>query len=389
MNSSTTMNVRPFTLLRPGKKRLLEAWQRSFTDHRYRIFVHIGFWSFLLFYWLRENLVVHIQIAQPFLITLSGIVLSLWLFYPLVYGLVPLVSRKRWLSATGLFLVYYVVAVILRTLHIDLLISLYGKEGGFFSGQDFLQGLLRHQLPPTQLLRYFFSSITGLLSIIYIPLTIKFIRYAWRQQWKQVQLEKENIQLELNFLKAQVNPHLLFNSLNNLQSYIVHDEKEKSVDLLNRLAALLRFSIYDCQSEFVSVQQEAQLLQHYMAVEAVRHDEQSSIRSDIQAGSLSYSLPALLLMPLVENAFKFSHLLPAANIYVQLTTHANVLQFVCTNDYAPDAATHRGGIGLQNVQKRLQHYFPGHHLLQIDDSGHHFSVTLNIYPPTYELSDRR
>ncbi|WP_315822556.1 histidine kinase [Paraflavitalea speifideaquila] len=63
----------------------------------------------------------------------------------------------------------------------------------------------------------------------------------------QSQLEKENIQLEFNFLKAQVNPHLLFNSLNNLQSYIVHDEKENSVELLNRLADLLRFSLYEGQ----------------------------------------------------------------------------------------------------------------------------------------------
>ncbi|WP_276483169.1 sensor histidine kinase [Paraflavitalea pollutisoli] len=389
MNSSTALHIRPFTWLRPGKKWVLRAWERSFTDRRYRIILHTCFWTFLLFYWLRENLVVHIQVDQPVVITFTGILLSLWLFYPLVYGLVPLLQRRRWFAAVSLFVAYYAVAVVLRTLHIDLLVSLYGREGGFFSGQDFLQGLLAHQLNPSALFRYFFSSLTGLLSIIYIPLAIKFIRYAWRQQWKQVQLEKENIQLELNFLKAQVNPHLLFNSLNNLQSYIIHDEKEKSVDLLNRLAALLRFSIYDCQSEFVAVQQEAQLLQHYMAVEAVRYDEASTIQSDIQAGTLSYSLPALLLMPLVENAFKFSHSLPAANVYVQLITQTDVLRFTCSNDYARDSTTHRGGIGLQNVQKRLQHYFPGRHVMQIDDSGHHFSVTLTIYPPTYELSDRR
>lgn len=387
--SSTVLNSYPPLVQQNGKSWLLQAWERSYTDKGYRITLHIAFWCFLLFYWLRENLVVRIELDMPAVTLLSGILLSLWLFYPLVYGIVPLFRRKHWLIATIVFIVYYMLSIVLRTLHIDLLVSNYGNTEHYFSGQDFFTGLLKQQLHPTQLFRYFFSSITGLLTIIYIPLSIKFIRYAWRQQWKKAQLEKDNIQLELNFLKAQVNPHLLFNSLNNLQSYIVHDEKEKSVDLLNRLAALLRFSIYDCQGEFIQVQQEAQLLEHYIAVERVRYDEASTIHTDLQAESLTYPIPALLLMPLVENAFKFSHSLPAANIHVQLHTQQDVLQFICRNDYEPNATTHHGGIGLQNVQKRLQHYFPGRHRFVIEDTGHVFSVTLTIYPTTYELPDRR
>ncbi len=370
-------------------KAINKLWQLSFTDWRYRLVLHAGFWIFLLFFWLRENLVVHIELAQHYAITLSGIALSLFLFYPLVYGIIPLLRRRRWVIAIILFIIYYLIGILLRTYHITLLVDNYKSEGGWFAGQDFWDKFYQHQLQPHRLVADFFSSITGLITIIFIPLTLKFVRHAWRSHLQQTQLEKENVQLELNFLKAQVNPHLLFNSLNNLQSFIVHDEKERSVELLNRLAQLLRFSLYECKGEFVTLEQEATLLENYIAIERVRYDEQSVITTDIRITPLNYPLPALLLMPLVENAFKYSTALPDASIQIQLTACQNVLTFIASNSYAPGDPSHRGGIGLQNVRKRLQHYFPDRHELTIEDTQNKFTVTLTIYPVAHELSDRR
>jgi hypothetical protein len=371
-----------------GRQYIISIWQRSFTDPLYRILLHTGFWAFLLFYWLRENMIVHIEIMQDYAITLTGMVLSLFLFYPLVYGIIPLVRKRRWALALLSFIVYYLVAILLRTYHIGQLVEQYKGTSGWFAGQDFWDNFYSHQLQPSQLLTYFFSSITGLITIIYIPLTLKFVRYAYRKNLLQNQLEKENIQLELNFLKAQVNPHLLFNSLNNLQSYIVHNEKEKSVELLNRLADLLRFSLYECKGEWVSLQQEVTLLQNYIAVESIRYDEQSSITTDIRTTPISYPLPALLLMPLVENAFKYSADLPEASVHIQFITQNDVLKFVTRNNYAYAGTPQHGGIGLQNVRKRLQHYFPDRHLLEIQDTQHFFTVTLIIYPSAHELPNR-
>jgi two-component system LytT family sensor kinase len=371
-----------------GTQWMSMLWQRSFTNLSYRLLLHTGFWLFLFFFWLRENLVVHIEFSQHYVTTLSGILLCLFLFYPLVYGIVPLLQRKRWLLALLLFVVYYLIAVLLRTYHIEMLVKKFQTDGGWFAGQDFWDDFFRHQLQPYQLMRYFFSSITGLLTIIYIPLTLKFIRYVYRSNVQQAQLEKENVQLELNFLKAQVNPHLLFNSLNNLQSYIVHDEKEKSVELLSRLSSLLRFSLYECEGEFVTLQQEVTLLENYIAVEKVRYDEQSVITTEIHATSLSFPLPALLLMPLVENAFKYGSSLPEASIQIQLTTENDLFKVIISNAYAGPRGAHNGGIGLQNVNRRLQRYFPGRHSFSIEDTGSRFTVTLIIYPPAHELHHR-
>ncbi len=370
-----------------GKKWITTIWQRSFSDWRYRLLLHTGFWIFLLFFWLRESLIVHIEPIQTFSITFTGIVLSLSLFYPLVYGFIPLLRHRRWIAAFLFFIAYYILAILLRTYHISLLVEHYKESGGWFAGQDFWSNFYKNQLQPYRLLTGFFSSITGLISIIYISLTLKFLRYAYRSQLQKTQLEKDNIQLELNFLKAQINPHLLFNSLNNLQSYIVHDEKEKSIELLNRLAGLLRFSLYEGHGEFVTLQQETTLLKNYIAVESIRYDEKSEINTAINDGSLSFMLPALLLMPLVENAFKYSADLAEANLHLRLSTENDILHLFISNSYVRVNRVD-GGIGLQNVRKRLQHYFPGRHLLKIEDKKNVFTVDLTIYPPAYAMHHR-
>ncbi|WP_205512081.1 sensor histidine kinase [Longitalea arenae] len=352
------------------------SWELSFTDKWYRIALHTGFWLFLLFFWLRESVIVQITLNDPFTVTFSGIVLSLYLFYPLVYVLVPLLQKRKWITVVCLFIVYYIAAVTLRSYHIVRNVS---GPNLWVEGQDFWTFMYKHHLRPIKLLQGFFSSITGLITIIYIPLTVKFLRYAYQKNARQNQLEREKTQLELNFLKAQINPHLLFNTLNNLQSFIIHEEKERSVGLLTGLANLLRLSLYEYRDEYVTLLQEIKLLRSYIAVEAVRHDEYSQIELDIAETGLSYPLPALLFMPLVENAFKYSYTLERSSVRIRLWTVNDQLQLEIFNTCSTQRNT-SGGIGLANVKKRLDYYFPGRYNFICTDRGDNYTVNLIIYP---------
>jgi two-component system, LytTR family, sensor kinase len=359
---------------------LLSLWQRSFTEWKPRVLLHTVFWLFLLFFWLRESLIVHIDFSQKISSSITGVVLALVVFYPLVYLIIPLLQKKKWVRAIAVFIVYYIVAILLRTYHISLLVANSNGSGIWFAGQDFWTQFYEYQLRPYRLFAGFFSSIEGLISIIYIPLAIKFLRFAYRAYQRRLLLEKENLQLELNFLKAQVNPHLLFNSLNNLQSFILHEDKEKAIELLNRLAGLLRFSIYECKGEFVSLQQEFELLHNYVSVERVRYDEDTGITLSFSGEAAGRQLPALLLMPLVENAFKYSSGVSIPEIRISLAADIERIVFFIRNKYERNVNDGEdGGIGIENVKKRLQLYFPGKHELTIKDEYPYFEVSLNIY----------
>jgi sensor histidine kinase YesM len=355
---------------------LSSTWELSFTNKWYRIALHTGFWLVLLFFGLRESVIVHIAPRDPFAVNLSGIALTLYLFYPLVYCIVPLLQKRKWITVVCLFIVYYIAAVYLRSYHIVRNVS---GPNLWVEGQDFWTFVYKNHVQPAKLLEGFLSSITGLISIIYIPLTLKFLRYAYQKNARQNQLEKEKNLLELNFLKAQINPHLLFNTLNNLQSFIIHEEKERSVSLLTGLANLLRLSLYEYRDEFVTLSQEIKLLRNYIAVESVRHDEYSQIELDIAETDLSYPLPALLFMPLVENAFKYSYTLERSYVRIRLGTINDQLTLEIYNTCTTQRNA-SGGIGLANVKKRLEYYFPGRHIFNCSDGGDNYTVNLMIYP---------
>ncbi|WP_207514991.1 sensor histidine kinase [Longitalea luteola] len=355
---------------------LISTWELSFINKWYRIALHTGFWLVLLFFGLRESVIVHITVRDPFAVAFSGILLTLYLFYPLVYCIVPLFQKRKWVTVVCLFIIYYIAAVYLRSYHIVRNVS---GPNVWVEGQDFWTFVYRNHVRPFKLLEGFISSITGLISIIYIPLTLKFLRYAYKKNARQNQLEKEKTQLELNFLKAQINPHLLFNTLNNLQSFIIHGEKERSVGLLTGLANLLRLSLYEYRDEYVTLSQEIKLLRNYIAVESVRHDEYSQIELDIAETNLSYQLPALLFMPLVENAFKYSYTLERSYVRICLRTVNDQLQLEIFNTCTTQRSA-SGGIGLANVKKRLEYYFPGRHNFTCTDKGDNYTVNLTIYP---------
>lgn len=356
-------------------------WDKSFNDWRYRLGFHIVFWVFLFCFSMQESVVIHITWRQHYSVTLVGIVYALFLFYPLVYIIVPAVQKRKWLLAFLLFVVYYIIAVALRTYEISLLVNWYNLKQTWVVGNDFWKRFYDSQFSAVGLSTLFFSSIPSLLEVIFVPLTIKFIRYAYSFHLKQEWLAKRNMQLQLTTLKAQINPHFFFNTLNNLQSFIVQNEKEKSVDLLNRLADFMRSSLYDCEAEQITMEQEINLLNNYIAIEQIRFDEQANISIQLTNYDPAYQVPPFIFLPFIENAFKHGGSLPTEDIFIEvlLDNTPEKITLKTKNNFHNQPQT--GGIGLQNVKKRLAYYFPDNYTLDIDEGGNFYSVKLEICKP--------
>ncbi|RRB01146.1 sensor histidine kinase [Larkinella rosea] len=360
-------------------KALKQFWERSLTDLPYRVALHVGFWLVLFSVGMRENVVVRITWQQHYAVTLVGMGLALFLFYPLVYGIVPLLKTRNWLAALASLIAYYLLAVLWRTYHIQLILNWYNLKKAGVVGQDFWQMVIQNQFQPMVLVQTFFSSLTSLAQIILIPILLKFIRDAYRSQLQQAWLAQQNTELQLSTLKAQLNPHFFFNTLNNLQSFIIQNEKDRSVDLLTRLADFMRTSLYDCTREYISMQMELELLTNYVTIERVRFDEQAAISFQFRNADPDYPIPPHVFLPFIENTFKHGGSLPTARIHIAIELFNDPEKLVLTtqNTCRPDAGT-PGGIGLPNVRKRLAHYFPGRYTLHIEQTGDMYRVELHI-----------
>jgi len=222
----------------------------------------------------------------------------------------------------------------------------------------------------------FFSFIVLLLGVF-----LKFMDDWFIHDRIRSALEKQNLRLELDFLKSQVNPHFLFNTLNNIQSFIVQDNKTKSIELIGRLSEFMRFALYECDEEYIDLDKEISMLNDYVELEKVRCDDRVSI-SFVASGNFDdFMIPPLLLMPFVENAFKHGadNQLDKSWISIIISIQNNTLKLNVSNNFSLNEHNEKpGGIGLQNVSKRLQHYFAGRFSLTAVAKNDTFEADLSI-----------
>lgn len=229
---------------------------------------------------------------------------------------------------------------------------------------------------------FFHDNLMNAFLMVFCSLFLKFMDDWYITDRIKSNLEKQNLRLELDFLKSQVNPHFLFNTLNNIQSYIVQDEKMKSIELIGRLSEFMRFALYECNEEFIELNKEIEMLRDYVELERVRCDDRVKISFETKGDFGNYHVPPLLLMPFVENTFKHGadEQIQDSWIMIRIEEEEGTLHMVVENNFSvssvPEEKT--GGIGLQNVSKRLKYYYEDRKSLHISTDGNVFKVNLKI-----------
>jgi LytS/YehU family sensor histidine kinase len=207
------------------------------------------------------------------------------------------------------------------------------------------------------------------------------IDYA-RAQRRLGEMAREKAETELNFLKSQINPHFLFNSLNSI--YFLIDKKNTDArQALMQFSDMLRYQLYDCNANTIAIEKEVRFLEDYIRLQQLRKDQQYEIAVNIGQNVKGFSITPLLLVPLVENAFKhISHHADTKNfVHVDLQRMNGTFTFTVENskDDHQRSTEPRGGIGLTNVKRRLELLYPGKHELSINNSESKFKVALNIH----------
>jgi two-component system, LytTR family, sensor kinase len=199
-----------------------------------------------------------------------------------------------------------------------------------------------------------------------------------KQASQQLKIEKQ--EAELNYLKSQTNPHFLFNTLNNI--YVLSREKsELAPESILRLSKILRYMLYETSGAFIAIEQELKILNDYIALEKLRYDDSLSINFNYDVEDLKQSLPPLLLMPLVENAFKHgvSETTGRPFVDIHLSVQQRQLVFVVKNSAEMGSASQgiKENIGLSNLRRQLELLYKEFDLA-VSPGTTHFTATLKI-----------
>ncbi|MBN1117420.1 MAG: histidine kinase [Bacteroidales bacterium] len=193
------------------------------------------------------------------------------------------------------------------------------------------------------------------------------------------ELENRNLRNELELLKSQVNPHFLFNTLNNIDSLIL-SSPDKASDSLITLSEMLRYMIYETKTEVVPLENEINYIRSYIKLQNLRYRSSEYVEYHFPEVCEDISIAPLLLIPVIENAYKHSRELNKKPvIFIKLNCLQNKLFFTCENTYNSHSEIQKsGGIGLENFTRRLQLIYPQKHMLNIERENGIFKLELEI-----------
>jgi len=212
-------------------------------------------------------------------------------------------------------------------------------------------------------------------------LSLKTLKSWHLEQLKSETLAKENANAELQLLKAQVHPHFLFNTLNNIYSFSLNQSPQAGI-LVKKLSGMLDYMIHECEEKFVPLEKELGLIQDYMGLEKVRYGKRLNMQVEIHGDFENKVIAPLLMIPFVENSFKHgtSQMLQHPWIKLEITTVRDQLFFKLSNSKPSlfHANKQIKGIGLLNVKKRLQLLYPGKHQLNVSETEDVFTVNMQI-----------
>lgn len=343
------------------------------------IFVHAIVWlayMFLLLEAFSNRDTFDVALEKVLVLVIPQIVLV----YLNVFVLIPVFfNRKKYWEYGGLVLISFIILYFYYAYIPDLLHAHYNVRGEIGPKRPPPFGW-REGFPNPIRLRAIFN-LSSAISIFLISTIIEIARSTIVKDKETARLKSENLHTELKFLKSQINPHFLFNALNNIYAMSVMQSKE-APQMILKLSDILRYNLYDGTQEKLPLEKEIKYIENFISLQKLKDDKIQNIKVDFSGADGGLMIAPLILIPFVENSFKHSKIEDISKgwINMELKTSGNKIEFKVNNSI-PDKnhkKDREGGIGLENVKRRLELIYPGRHVLVIDERNDLFSVKLNI-----------
>ena len=286
-------------------------------------------------------------------------------FYFLFYFLIPRYFQKGYYFKTGFYL------------FICLTICVFGYRSLISP----LSNLMYGETPEFSIysLKRILYTLTDLLPALGIASAAKLLKGSIQAQKKEQALKEEKLASELNFLKAQTNPHFLFNTLNNLYG-LARKQDENTAPSILKLSNIMRYILYECSGQRIPIKNEIQIIEDYIELEKLRYNDRLVVRFQRSIGDQETEIAPLILLPFVENAFKHgaSEARFDSFIHINLELKNNQLHFQVMNSHDNETEHNFEGIGLKNVKRQLDLIYGNNYTLHIQPATATFSINLMI-----------
>jgi len=348
----------------------------KYSYKHFRVFIHVVFWLLVLGFYtlLFGSESSDYRGAFQFVIMLLPITIATTYF--LNYYLIPkYILKKKYL----LFLLYFIYTFIVSiTLGLNVVLLTFVVIADFKIG---------NMVPASFNIIYL---IAGNYLVVLFAVTIKLINHWYQMENKNLLLEKQGVEVELKLkeaelklLKAQIHPHFLFNTLNNLYGLTL-SKSSQAPDVVLKISSLLDYTLYQSNKKQVPLEEEIKYIQDYILLEQLRYVNLKP-EFNFLINDKNLTVAPMIFQPFIENAFKHGVSKDMKDPWIKINMNMNdlnVLQFTIVNskisEEIKDSESYTDGIGLKNVKKRLEILYPGNHELQLSDAGTQYQVVLTL-----------
>ncbi|MCE7054921.1 histidine kinase [Algoriphagus sp. AGSA1] len=343
-----------------------------------QVLKHVLFWIAVYLYFVLSVSNISSYESHRHIIETYGLILLVQIItaYVCIYGLIPTFLDKK---QTGLF-VFWMLVLLISMFALYQAIRMLYFDVVYFDSYDEIQKKYAEE-PYWKRISSF--SVFLSKSILYLtPTALLLMARFYKNQQKLLKLNEQKRTAELTALRNQLNPHFLFNTLNNIYALAL-EKSEKTPEVIERLSDILDYILYRCNENYVPVQKEIELIENYLSLEKIRYGDRVDVNFVHKAES-DLNIAPLLLLTFVENAFKHgvTQELKKAKITISITTNQTDLLFTISNSMPANTLEkcreNEEQLGLKNVKKQLELLYPDSYELALSERTYNYEVLLKL-----------
>lgn len=356
--------------------------KQKFLSNKYNVLMHFLFWggyvSLSVFVFSGRE-----ELDRALRMSLILVIPQMTIAYINMEFLIPrFLIKKKYLKYAGFVILCFVGFYLFYEFVLTALFEQFGPPQHV--GRRFMnENSEMNQRPffgPMRRMRMIYG-FTQALAIYFLSTAFKTSQIALKREKEAANLKSENLNSELKFLRSQINPHFLFNALNNIYSLSIM-KSTKTPEVILKLSDMLRYIIYDCNADRVPLEKEINYINNYIDMQKLKDDQITSIDVNFENTDLKCMIAPMILIPFIENSFKHSKIEDIENGWIKLKIENNKNQLIFSVMNSIPGANYTkdkiGGVGLENVKRRLELLYANKYELNLERTKHEFSVRLNI-----------